>query len=170
MLKLLLLLSVKIKKLVLMSVFSLVIPPGSTTPVHDYLAWGLIGLYKANQEETVYGRVDNSDTKGHAQLQITEVRKRSQPFVQRLVRAASLSGEEKASLKLGGIYRLLPPDGDIHAVKTTSQSASVSLHLLSNDTGCALHHQFILESHSVKFFRSGYSNAPYKKEEEKEYA
>jgi len=57
----------------LLSIFSLVILPGSTTPIHDHLAWGLIGLYKGNQQETVYRRVDNSDTEGHAQLQITEV-------------------------------------------------------------------------------------------------
>ena len=131
-----------------LSVFSLVIPPGSTTPVHDHLAWGLIGLYKGNQEETVYRRVDSGDAQGHAQLQITEVR----------------------SLQSGDIYRLLPPDGDIHAVKTTSQSASVSIHILGNDTGCVLRHQFIPESQSVKSFRSGYSNAPCKEEEEKEYA
>ncbi|MFN6461502.1 MAG: hypothetical protein RMZ41_006590 [Nostoc sp. DedVER02] len=130
-----------------LSVFSLVIPPGSTTPVHDHLAWGLIGLYKGNQEETVYRRVDSGDAEGHAQLQITEVRR----------------------LQVGDIYRLLPPDGDIHAVKTTSQSASVSIHILGNDTGCILRHQFIPESHSVKSFRSGYSNAPCK-EEEKEHA
>ncbi|MBN3877389.1 MULTISPECIES: hypothetical protein [unclassified Nostoc] len=131
-----------------LSVFSLVIPPGSTTPVHDHLAWGLIGLYKGNQEETVYRRVDSGDDEGHAQLQITEVR----------------------SLQPEDIYCLLPPDGDIHAVKTTSQSASVSIHLLGNDTGCVWRHQFIPASHSVKSFRSGYSNAPCKEEEEKEHA
>ncbi|MCW5313571.1 hypothetical protein GTQ43_07020 [Nostoc sp. KVJ3] len=130
-----------------LSVFSLVIPPSSTTPVHDHLAWGLIGLYKGNQEETVYRRVDSGDAEGHAQLQVTEVR----------------------SLQPGDIYRLLPPDGDIHAVKTTSQNASVSIHILGNDTGCILRHQFIPESQSVKSFRSGYSNAPCKEEEEKEY-
>ncbi|MEH2358303.1 hypothetical protein [Nostoc sp.] len=58
----------------------------------------------------------------------------------------------------------------VHTVKTTSQSASVSIHLLGNDTGCALRHQFIRESHSVKCFRSGYFNAPCKEEEEKEHA
>ncbi|RCJ16678.1 hypothetical protein A6S26_32905 [Nostoc sp. ATCC 43529] len=131
-----------------LSVFSLVIPPGSTTPVHDHLAWGLIGLYKGNQEETVYRRVDSGNAQGHAQLQITEVR----------------------SLQRGDIYRLLPPDGDIHAVKTTSESESVSIHLLGNDTGCIWRHQFIPESHSVKSFRSGYSNAPCKQEEDKAHA
>ncbi|WP_341528349.1 hypothetical protein WKK05_03080 [Nostoc sp. UHCC 0302] len=131
-----------------LSIFSLVIPPGSTTPVHDHLAWGLIGLYRGNQKETVYRRVDNGSLAGHAQLQITEVR----------------------SLQPGDIYSLLPPDGDIHAVTTTSQSASVSIHLLGNDTGCVWRHQFIPEVDSVKSFRSGYSNAPCKEEEEKENA
>ncbi|MFN6568993.1 hypothetical protein [Dendronalium sp. ChiSLP03b] len=131
-----------------LTVFSLVIPPDSTTPIHDHLAWGLIGLYKGNQQETVYRRVDSGDSEGHAELEVVEVR----------------------SLQPGDIYRLLPPDGDIHAVKTTSQTASVSIHILGNDTGCILRHQFIPEFHSVKSFRSGYSNAPCKEEEEKEHA
>lgn len=130
-----------------LTVFSLVIPPGSTTPVHDHLAWGLIGLYKGNQEETVYRRLDKDESEGHASLEVVEVR----------------------SLQPGDIYRLLPPDGDIHAVKTISQSASVSIHVLGNDTGCIWRHQFNPESHSVRSFRSGYSNAPCK-EEEKNHA
>ena len=34
--------------------FSLVVPPGSMTPIHDHLAWGLIGLYRGNQDEEFY--------------------------------------------------------------------------------------------------------------------
>ena len=34
--------------------FSLVVPPGSMTPVHDHLAWGLVGLYQGNQDEEFY--------------------------------------------------------------------------------------------------------------------
>ena len=41
-----------------LSLFSLVVPPGATTPVHDHLAWGLIGLYRGEQEETVFARHD----------------------------------------------------------------------------------------------------------------
>ncbi|WYL95362.1 MAG: hypothetical protein HEQ35_17430 [Gloeotrichia echinulata IR180] len=130
-----------------LTVFSLVIPPGSATPVHDHLAWGLIGLYQGNQQETVYRRVDHGDAEEHAELEIVEER----------------------SLQPGDIYRLLPPDGDIHAVKTISDTASVSIHILGNDTGCIWRHQFIPETHSVKSFRSGYSNAPCKEEEEKEH-
>src|SRR6478752_2670625 len=33
--------------------FSLVIPAGAETPVHDHLAWGLIGVYRGGQDETV---------------------------------------------------------------------------------------------------------------------
>jgi predicted metal-dependent enzyme (double-stranded beta helix superfamily) len=37
-----------------LSLFSLVVPSGSRTPVHDHLAWGLIGLYRGNQDEEFY--------------------------------------------------------------------------------------------------------------------
>src|SRR5947209_20192743 len=29
-----------------LSLFSLVVPSGAATPVHDHLAWGLVGLYQ----------------------------------------------------------------------------------------------------------------------------
>ena len=34
--------------------FSLVVPSGSMTPIHDHLAWGLIGLYRGGQDEEIY--------------------------------------------------------------------------------------------------------------------
>src|SRR6266702_3677602 len=37
-----------------LSLFSLVVPPGAMTPVHDHLAWGLVGLYKGSQDEELY--------------------------------------------------------------------------------------------------------------------
>src|SRR6476660_9804114 len=38
--------------------FSLVVPSGSQTPVHDHGAWGLVGLYRGNQDEEIYAAVD----------------------------------------------------------------------------------------------------------------
>ena len=38
--------------------FALVVPPGAATPVHDHLAWGLVGLYKGEQAEPVLARRD----------------------------------------------------------------------------------------------------------------
>jgi predicted metal-dependent enzyme (double-stranded beta helix superfamily) len=54
---------------------------------------------------------------------------------------------------------LLPPRDDIHRVRTTSAETSVSIHLLTNDTGCVWRHAFD-ESGEERPFRSGYVNAP----------
>src|ERR1700675_2234458 len=37
-----------------MTLMSLVVPSGSQTPVHDHLAWGLVGLYRGEQDEDIY--------------------------------------------------------------------------------------------------------------------
>src|SRR5205814_1844400 len=39
-----------------LSLFSLVVPPGAETPVHDHLAWGLVGLYRGTQDEEIFER------------------------------------------------------------------------------------------------------------------
>ena len=39
-----------------LSLFSLVVPPRAATPVHDHLAWGLVGLYQGEQDEEVFRR------------------------------------------------------------------------------------------------------------------
>src|SRR4029077_16473828 len=43
-----------------LSLFSLVVPPGSETPIHDHLAWGLVGLYRGEQDEEIYARRDGA--------------------------------------------------------------------------------------------------------------
>ena len=110
--------------------FSLVVPPGSMTPVHDHLAWGLVGLYKGNQDEEFY-------EPGDGRL--------------RLVR--------QRPLHPGDYYALLPPRDDVHRVRTTSDVTSVSIHLLANDTGCVLRHTFDEQTGEARPFRSGYVNA-----------
>jgi predicted metal-dependent enzyme (double-stranded beta helix superfamily) len=110
--------------------FSLVVPPGSMTPVHDHLAWGLVGLYRGNQDEEFYEPSD-----GRLEL----VRRRP--------------------LEPGDSYALLPPREDIHRVRTTSEVTSVSIHLLANDTGCVLRHTFDEQTGKAQPFRSGYVNA-----------
>ncbi|MCB0086139.1 MAG: hypothetical protein KDE47_34600, partial [Caldilineaceae bacterium] len=51
---------------------ALVLPPKAQTPVHDHLAWGLVGLYRGEQDEEVFGRKDSGETTGHAELEVTE--------------------------------------------------------------------------------------------------
>jgi predicted metal-dependent enzyme (double-stranded beta helix superfamily) len=118
--------------------FSLVIPPGKRTPVHDHLAWGLVGLYRGRQDETVYRRLDDGRDEGRASLAI----------------------ERQHIIERGEFYTLLPPDGDIHYVETLSETPSISIHLLANDTACVWRHRFDPVAGTVSAFRSGYSNAP----------
>ena len=119
-----------------LSLFSLVVPAGAVTPIHDHLAWGFVGLYRGEQTETVYQRTDDGVQEDHATLDVVQVN----------------------ALRPGDFYTLLPPEGDIHAVRTTSAEASISIHLLANDTGCVVRHAFDPEHAHVRPFRSGYSN------------
>ena len=112
-----------------LSFFALVVPPGAETPVHDHLAWGLVGLYPGTQDVEGYVR--------HGE---------------------ELQCVERRPLVPGDFYALLPPDADIHRVRTTSPVTSVSLHLLTNDTGCVWRHAYDPESGDVRPFRSGWLN------------
>jgi predicted metal-dependent enzyme (double-stranded beta helix superfamily) len=119
-----------------LSLFSLVVPSGSQTPVHDHLAWGLVGLYRGTQDEEIYARVNGA-----------------------------LELMERRSLVPGDFYALIPPQDDIHRVRTTSLETSVSIHLLTNDTGCVWRHAYDPSSGEARPFRSGYVNVPCKEEE-----
>ncbi len=126
-----------------LTLFSLVIPAGAETPVHDHLAWGLIGVYRGRQHETVYRRLDDGGDDAHASLEVSRA----------------------STMETGDFYALLPPQDDIHYVKTVSDVPSVSIHLLANDTACVWRHRFEPATGDVKAFRSGYSNAPCPPEE-----
>ncbi len=119
-----------------LSLFSLVVPPEAETPVHDHLAWGLVGLYRGTQEEDIYhapnGRLELLD---------------------------------RRALSPGSFYALIPPRDDIHRVRTTSAETSVSIHLLTNDTGCVWRHAYDPTSGTRTPFRSGYVNVTCEDEE-----
>ena len=114
-----------------LSLFSLVVPSGSETPVHDHLAWGLVGLYQGTQDEEIYAE-----------------------------RNGGLELLESRELAPGDFYELIPPRDDIHRVRTTSGETSVSIHLLTNDTGCVWRHTYDPATGERKPFRSGYVNVP----------
>jgi predicted metal-dependent enzyme (double-stranded beta helix superfamily) len=115
-----------------LSLFALVVPPGAQTPVHDHLAWGLVGLYRGTQDEEIYAEEDGG----------------------------AVTLRERRALDTGEFYALLPPRDDIHRVRTTSPETSVSIHLLTNDTGCVWRHAFEPGSAERRPFRSGYVNVP----------
>ncbi len=74
-----------------LSLFSLVVPSGAMTPVHDHLAWGLVGVYRGVQDEEFYRPGDG---------RLALVRRRP--------------------VNPGDFYTLLPPRDDVHRVRTTS--------------------------------------------------
>jgi predicted metal-dependent enzyme (double-stranded beta helix superfamily) len=113
-----------------LSLFSLVVPPGAATPVHDHLAWGLVGLYRGTQEEEIFASSDDGE------LTVVQTR----------------------TLARGDFYALIPPRDDIHRVRTRSAATSVSIHLLTNDTGCVWRHAYDPATGAVTPFRSGYVN------------
>jgi 3-mercaptopropionate dioxygenase len=123
-----------------LSLFALVVPPAVTTPVHNHLAWGLVGLYEGEQEEEEFA-VDHPDH-FHPGDNIRMNRR----FLRRL--------------QPGEFYELIPPYNDVHRVKTISAEPSISLHLLANDTGCVLRQKFDPTTGRVDAFRSGWSNKP----------
>src|ERR1700759_1416163 len=43
-----------------LSLSTLVVAPGLATPVHNHLAWGLVGLYQGDQEEEEYDLHDHA--------------------------------------------------------------------------------------------------------------
>ena len=106
--------------------------------LYDDLAWGLVGVYRGEQDETVYRRLDDASDPARAELEISK----------------------QQTLKPGDLYPLIPPMDDIHYVKTISKTASISIHLLANDTACVWRHKFDPASGAVTPFRSGYANAP----------
>mgnify|MGYP003339780662 CR=1 FL=1 len=73
--------------------FSLVVPPGASTPIHDHRAWGLIGLYRGTQDEDVFAHDD-----GHERVHL----------------------KSSNTIARGEFFALIPPDDDIHQITTTS--------------------------------------------------
>ena len=73
---------------------------------------------------------------------------------------AELEVSKRQELGRGECYVLLPPTDDIHYVSTISDTPSISIHLLANDTACVWRHKFEPSTGVVTPFRSGYANAP----------
>jgi predicted metal-dependent enzyme (double-stranded beta helix superfamily) len=121
-----------------LSLSTLVVAPGLATPVHNHLAWGLVGLYQGEQEEEEYDLQDHA-----AETNFTPLHLRNRRL-----------------LKKGDFYELVPPWNDVHRVRTISSEPSVSLHLLANDIGCVVRQKFDPKSGRTEPFRSGWSNAP----------
>ena len=113
-----------------LSLFSLVVPPGAMTPVHDHLAWGLVGVYTGNQDEEFY-------RPGRGRLELVRRRPLDPGDFSRCCRRATTS------------TAFVPP-------RRRHRSRSMSG---ANDTGCVWRHTYDEQTGEVNPFRSGYVNA-----------
>jgi predicted metal-dependent enzyme (double-stranded beta helix superfamily) len=95
-----------------------------------------VGVYRGTQLDTTYARLDDGKDEARATLRVAN----------------------EQTVEAGQFYTLLPPEGDIHYVKTVSETPSVSIHLLANDTACVWRHKYDPDAGTVTPFRSGYSN------------
>ena len=117
-------------------IFSMVVPPGARTQVHNHLTDGWVACIQGQQTELKFLREDDASTSGTA----------------RLVKVA----EER--IENGAITPIQHPGNDIHQITTTSSEPSVSLHVLCNDLGSVRRQAFDLEAGTVRDFVSGYTN------------
>jgi predicted metal-dependent enzyme (double-stranded beta helix superfamily) len=109
---------------------AMVLGPGDETPIHDHLAWGVVGVYAAAQYETRY--IDRQGT------------------LRETVAAPRLPGS---------VTHLLPPDDDIHYVRNQSDGVAISVFVMGSNLGCRSRHEYLLDG-TVNEIVSGYANAP----------
>jgi len=108
--------------------------PGQATPIHDHLAWAMIGLYDGEERESIYRRTDDG----------------SNPRVAKL---------ELASEKVNrpGHITVLGKAG-IHRIDNISNARSRSIHVYGVDIGNAERHSYDPITGEVGRFVSGYCN------------
>jgi predicted metal-dependent enzyme (double-stranded beta helix superfamily) len=98
------------------SLVALVWLPGQATPIHDHLAWCVVGVHEGIEYETRY--VLNAD--------------------------GSLIEAGSATAEVGDVAGLLPP-GDIHRVENSGQELAISLHVYGADlrqTGSSIRRRY----------------------------
>lgn len=113
------------------SVVSFVWGPGQATPVHDHMAWGVIGMLRGSERAQAYRRTADG-----------------------LV----AHGDEEC-LVPGSVASLSPRTGDIHRVRNAfGDRVSISIHAYGTDIGTQRRHVFDPATGAAKEFVSGYSN------------
>ncbi len=114
------------------SVVSFVWGPGQTTPVHDHMVWGLIGMLRGAE----IGQRYSADGDG--------------PMI---------AGPAE-TLQPGDIEVVSPTLGDVHKVSNAlADRASISIHVYGANIGAVSRHVFDPATGAPKEFISGYSNA-----------
>ncbi len=108
--------------------------PGQTTPIHDHLTWALIGVYRGEERESLYRRLDDRLNPKFAKLEMASENINNQGHVTVLGSAG------------------------IHRVDNVSKTPALSIHVYGRDIGNAERHSYDPVSGEVGRFVSGYCN------------
>lgn len=104
------------------SVVSLVWTPGQFTPIHDHIAWCVVGVYEGEEHEARYGLYErDSSPDRYMALETTGVTNK------------------------GHVSTLFPPDEDIHRVLNPGPETAISIHVYGADIGklgTSINHRF----------------------------
>lgn len=115
------------------SLVAFVWPAGSTTPIHDHCAWGVVGIYQGVERGTPYTIVKGSREEGQVELE------------------AGMSGD----MHPGDVATVLAPN-DVHTVENPGDTVAISIHCYGTNIGPQERFAFDLETGAVKQFVSGY--------------
>ncbi|HEV7650959.1 MAG TPA: cysteine dioxygenase family protein [Actinophytocola sp.] len=116
------------------TIVSVVFPPGTTTPVHDHLTWGMVGVVQGTETETRFARLDDGARPGFARLRRLEA----------------------VQNDVGAISHVVPPDREIHRIHNPSGEPSCSIHLYGEDLQKLARHEFDLDSGEVRTHQPAY--------------
>jgi 3-mercaptopropionate dioxygenase len=103
---------------------------GYHTTVHDHTAWGLIGVWRGEEREERFARLDDRSDPGRAELNwVGTVLNRP-----------------------GSVTWLIPPDQEIHRITNLSPFPSLSIHVYGADLNGKPRHQYVLDTGDIKEF------------------
>lgn len=114
------------------TVVAVVFPEGYSTSVHDHTTWGLIGVWRGEEREERFKRVDDGSRPDRVELRPAGV-------------ALNTSGS---------VTWLIPPDEEIHRIRNLSPFPSCSIHVYGGDLDDRPRHQFDLETGEVREFKT----------------
>jgi predicted metal-dependent enzyme (double-stranded beta helix superfamily) len=105
---------------------------GYSTTVHNHGTWGLIGVWRGEEREERFKRLDDGSRAGYARL-----------------RPAG-----SALNTPGSVTHLISPDEEIHRIHNLSPFPSCSIHVYGADLNGKLRQQYDLDTGAIKEFRT----------------
>jgi 3-mercaptopropionate dioxygenase len=104
--------------------------PGKGTPIHDHLAWGVLGFIDGLEKETRYKRIDDGSVTHRAQLEEVGV----------------------YFTRMGETSHLVSPQRDVHRVENPGHTPSVSVHVYGCDMGTQRRRRYDAATGEVEWY------------------